>query len=100
VWAAMLPARDPVPDPTLYPAGAVTQPATGPTLADTLVFNIPHLADIAVDGKSGDWGERGFAVDVLANTLEHPRPRADFDASFRLGWNEHGLLVLVNVTDV
>ncbi len=96
-------ARDPLPDPAVYHrssgAAAPLPPASQPADNEGVVYQIPRLANIVVDGQAADWGERGFAVDVLANTAEHVRSRADFDGCFRLGWNARGLLVLVNVTD-
>lgn len=66
--------------------------------------SIPRMPDVVIDGTAGDWGGGGFRVDILA-----PQPgtepgqggmpvRSEFAASMRLGWNEAGLLVLLNVT--
>ncbi len=62
-------------------------------------FEIPELADIAIDGKALDWGDGGFRVDVLASPGERREPTRDFDAAVRLGWDAKGLLVLATVTD-
>ena len=63
------------------------------------VFDIPKLADMKIDGKADDWGDKGFRVDGLCDVAGRARPPADFDVAFRLGWNDAGLLVLVTVTD-
>jgi len=68
------------------------------------VFAIPRMPAVVVDGDETDWGRDGFRVDILA-----PQPgtepgqgsmpaRTDFAAAMRLGWNETGLLVLLEVT--
>ena len=62
-------------------------------------FDVPRLADIAVDGKPGDWADGGFRVDVLSDPAARPRPLASLDATVRLGWDEGGLLVLLAVAD-
>ena len=63
------------------------------------VFDIPKLDAIKVDGAPDDWGSRGFQVDVLADASGNVRPADNFSPSFRLGWNDEGLLVLVTVVD-
>ena len=63
------------------------------------LYDIPRLDRITIDGKGDDWGDRGFRVNVLANSTNKVQPSSDIDASFRLGWNDRGLLVLVTVHD-
>ena len=63
------------------------------------VFDIPRLDHISIDGSAADWGERGFRVGVMGDENGKLQQPADFDASFRLGWDERGLLVLLNVND-
>ena len=65
----------------------------------TPLYDIPRLDKIKIDGKGDDWGNRGFRVNILANTSGKVQPSTDIDASFRLGWNDRGLLVLVAVKD-
>ena len=67
------------------------------------VRDIPRL-EITVDGKIKDWGERGLKVLSLTggrSSKERGKmcPPADFDPSFRIGWNDRGLLMLVRVRD-
>ena len=63
------------------------------------LFDIPKLADMKIDGKADDWGDKGFRVDALCDVAGRARPPTDFDVAFRLGWNDAGLLVLVTVSD-
>jgi len=68
--------------------------------ADVPVFDIPKIDGVTIDGKSNDWSEKGFCVEVLGGTNGKLTPAAAFDSAFRLGWDERGLLVLVNVTEI
>jgi hypothetical protein len=63
------------------------------------VFDVPRVENVAVDGKADDWGEQGFRVEVLADPTGKAMPTANYDASFRLGWDDNGLLVLITVQD-
>lgn len=75
--------------------------ATTPSLqaADGPVFEIPKLGEVKIDGKADDWGDKGFKVESLCDVAGRTRPPQDFDVSFRLGWTEQGLAVLVDVSD-
>ncbi len=78
---------------------ALATPAARAAESDSPLFDIPRVESIQIDGKAEDWGNNGFKVDVLAGedgTMKDPN---DLDASFRLGWNDQGLLVLVKVRD-
>ena len=55
--------------------------------------------DVEIDGKTGDWGEKGLAVTSLPGPRGKLRAAADFDPSLRIGWNDRGLLLLVQVKD-
>jgi hypothetical protein len=63
------------------------------------VFDIPRLGNMTIDGKPDDWGCWGFRVDVLTDVAGKALPTANYDAAFRLGWDENGLLVLITVQD-
>jgi len=67
--------------------------------AEALSFDAPKLDGIVIDGNPDDWGTRGLRIELLASANGEVAPRTDFDAGFRLGWNENGLFVLVAVTD-
>jgi hypothetical protein len=80
--------------------GCVTsggQRERGDALA-TAVFDVPRLESILIDGTAEDWGTRGFRVDALMPDGEAMPDRRDFGAALRLGWNETGLLVLLELT--
>ena len=63
------------------------------------VLDIPRLDGITIDGTPGDWGDRGFQQRNLTDENGKMREAANFDPSFRLGWDERGLLVLAQVRD-
>ena len=63
------------------------------------IFDVPRLDSIAIDGKPDDWADRGFRIDVMASTAPRVQSRVDLDGTFRLGWDNRGLLVLLNVKD-
>jgi len=67
--------------------------------ADSMIFNIPKIEGIVVDGSGEDWTEQGFRVEFLADPSGRVNPPDDFDVKFRLGWNQQGLLVLAAVRD-
>lgn len=67
--------------------------------ADSMIFNIPKIEGIVVDGSGDDWVEQGFRVEFLADPSGRANPPDDFDVKFRLGWNRQGLLVLAAVRD-
>ena len=63
------------------------------------VFDIPRMEGLKIDGDPADWGDRGFRVEGLAEDQGARPPAKSFDARFRLGWNDEGLLLLVEVRD-
>jgi caffeoyl-CoA O-methyltransferase len=67
--------------------------------ADSMIFNIPKIEGIVVDGSGDDWAEQGFRVEFLADPSGRVKLPDDFDVKFRLGWNQQGLLVLAAVRD-
>ncbi len=67
--------------------------------ADSDVFRVPRIEGITVDGSAEDWGTKGFRVEILAGPDGQTLPVNDFDAKFRLGWDQQGLYVLAAVQD-
>ena len=65
----------------------------------TTAFDIPRMEQVLIDGKSDDWGEASFRVDLLMPAHQELKPVADHDARIRLAWNDDGLLVHVRVND-
>ncbi len=76
----------------------MTQTHAETTAADP-VFNIPRLERAAIDADETAWGGAGFHVELMPDTDGLLKPASDFDARFRLAWNDAGLLLLVNVRD-
>ncbi|HEY3320032.1 MAG TPA: sugar-binding protein [Planctomycetota bacterium] len=66
---------------------------------DSPVFDVPKITGITIDGKDDDWKDQGLKVDALADEKGKRLPAANFSPSFRLGWDERGLLVIVTVVD-
>lgn len=64
-----------------------------------VVYDIPRLRGVTVDGNSADWKEQGLRVDVLYEGRGMPRLDAVENARLRLGWDEQGLLVFATVMD-
>lgn len=64
-----------------------------------IVYDIPRLNDIMVDGKAQDWGHNGFRIDLLTPVRQKLKPAGDHDVRARLAWNARGLLVLASVAD-
>lgn len=74
--------------------------AAGVSADDTPpVFEIPRLEKITIDGNGDDWGDKGFRVDVMAETSMTLRAVGDYYSKFRLGWNDKGLLILMQIND-
>jgi len=62
-------------------------------------YRVPRLEDVTIDGAAGDWGDRGFRVDLLTTPDGDIRPADDFDVAFRAAWNDEGLLMLAQIRD-
>ncbi|MEI6423876.1 MAG: sugar-binding protein, partial [Lentisphaerota bacterium] len=59
-----------------------------------------YLEGLVIDGKTDDWGDRGFRVDWMNVRNNNPRLKPeDFEPRLRLGWNQQGIFILVSVTD-
>ena len=61
------------------------------------LFDIPRMDKTTIDGDAASWGDAGFRVDVLAGVDGVVAPEERLSARMRLGWNDRGLLVLVQV---
>mgnify|MGYP006280283789 CR=1 FL=1 len=73
--------------------------AAAETRTNSPLYHAPRLAEITIDGDAADWADRGLTVDLLTGVTGLVKRPADLDASFRLGWDPRGLLVLVRVRD-
>ena len=63
------------------------------------VYDVPRMKTVVIDGKTDDWGDGGFRIDLLQRPGGDDAPAADHDSSVRLGWNDSGLLVAVWIRD-
>jgi len=70
--------------------------AAGAVQAD---YEVPFVDGITIDGQSDDWGAKGLRVETLTSAAQVIAAAPGLDARLRLGWDERGLLVLVEVED-
>lgn len=63
------------------------------------VYDVPFVAGITIDGDGADWRDEGFRVEIMPDKDGRTLPRASLEPSFRLAWDERGLLVLLKVRD-
>jgi predicted esterase len=64
------------------------------------VTEIPRVSGVTVRaGEVADWKGQGLVVRALAGESATLRKSAEFEAAARLGWNEEGVLLQVEVTD-
>ena len=81
-------------------ASGPIRPKPSPTTApSTPVFDLPRIDRPHLDASADAWKDQGLSIEVLANATGKVQPRTDIDASVRLGWNDQGLIALVNVSD-
>jgi len=67
--------------------------------AQEATFDIPRITGVEIDGNPSEWGSRGFRTEIMAAIDGSTMPADDFDPSFRLAWDERGLLFLATVRD-
>ena len=60
---------------------------------------VPRMDEITIDGISQDWLNRGFKIPYLLDQFGQAPATSDFKVKFRLGWDDYGLLLLLDVTD-
>lgn len=68
-------------------------------VSESRIYDIPKLKAITIDGDAKDWKEAGFRVNVVTSVDGAAQTPSDFDPSFRLGWDERGLLAFANIRD-
>jgi Carbohydrate family 9 binding domain-like/Calcineurin-like phosphoesterase len=62
-------------------------------------FAVPRMDDVTIDGQTGDWSGRGFEARFLAGEDGKVYDPADLSARAKIGWDDRGLLVLIEVRD-
>lgn len=77
---------------------AVERPATKPA-PEHPAIDLPKLSGIAIDGDTADWADRGFVLGVMYSAGPRRLAAGQFDAQVRMGWDDHGLLLLADVTE-
>ncbi|NUM56190.1 MAG: serine hydrolase [Candidatus Hydrogenedentes bacterium] len=68
-------------------------------IPESRTYDIPRLRNIVIDGDANDWGKNGFRVNLMTAVDGSALAPSDFDPTFRVGWDELGLLVLATVRD-
>ena len=63
------------------------------------IFDIPLLHDVSIDGSADDWVARGTTIEVMADEKGTVSVPSDHDPRLRIGWNEEGLLLLMEIED-
>lgn len=61
-------------------------------------IDVPRVDGVRIDGEPDDWGDRGLLVSALAG-WPAGHLTTNGDAAFRVGWDDRGLLALVEVRD-
>lgn len=64
-----------------------------------VVFDIPRLKNIHVDGKAGDWKDKGLKASLLSNQYGQTISPEDLSTVLKLGWDSAGLYLLLKVND-
>lgn len=62
------------------------------------VRDLPRL-DVAIDGDTADWAGDGLTVQSLPAAGGKLRPADDFDPTFKVAWNDKGLLLSADIRD-
>ena len=65
----------------------------------TPITDIPKISGVKVDGAVSDWKGQGLVIRAVAGENALLRKSADFQVVGRLGWNDEGVLLQVDVTD-
>jgi len=79
--------------------GCVTGLENRLELPPDIARTIPYLPDLVVDGMSGDWPLDYVPLRILSDVRGNIPEINDFQASFRMAWNEKGLFLLVDIKD-
>ncbi len=77
----------------------VTGPENQLGLPPDIEQSIPFLPGIVVDGISADWNPDYVPLRILSDVCGNIPDSNDFQASFRMAWNESGIFFLVEIKD-
>lgn len=85
---------------TSFYAMTVLLISAAPLCAQVQTFDIPKLDSVKIDGDFSDWeDEPGFGVETLLQEAGEYKHADDHNVRFRLGWNQSGLLIYIEVQD-
>jgi len=77
----------------------VTGPENKLDLPSDIARSIPYLPGLVVDGVSGDWNPEYTPLRILSDVCGNIPDTNDFQASFRMAWDERGIFLLVEIED-
>ncbi|MEM7624996.1 MAG: serine hydrolase [Planctomycetota bacterium] len=63
-----------------------------------MVFDIPRLDGVEIDGEPADWAEAGFSVHAMTPNTDRLSAALE-GGGFRLAWDDAGLLLLAEIID-
>lgn len=84
---------------TIGSIACVTGPENKLELPSDIARAIPYLPGLVVDGESGDWNPDYVPLRILSDVRGNIPDKNDFQASFRMAWNEIGIFLLVDIQD-
>lgn len=86
--------------PATAPASSpASRPHARPTDNINGLYDIPKMEGITIDGQLADWKDGGFRIESLCQLINWRGDRIKDHNAVRLGWDDRGLLVLVEVQD-
>ena len=77
----------------------VTGPENMLDLPPDIDHPIPFLPGIVADGMSVDWNPDYVPLRILSDVCGNIPDSNDFQASFRMAWNERGIFFLAEIKD-
>ena len=63
------------------------------------IIDIPRLDNIVIDGNSDEWNNEARMFSIYANQYGETYPPDNLSARVSMGWNEKGIVLLIDVTD-
>ncbi len=64
-----------------------------------MIYNIPKIDDLKIDGVLADWQNRGLNIPLYADRYGNRTAPSDFSTDFTLAWNERGMFLAIRVSD-
>jgi len=77
----------------------VTGPEKKLELPPDIARVVPYLPDLVADGVTGDWDQDYVPLRILSDIRGNIPDTNDFQASFRMAWNNKGIFILVEIKD-